>query len=111
MHKFLNILSGYFLEEKKYFQGLVNSFDGPVLICDFRGKILFINKTLKNDYNEKLILIEEMLSKSQLDKMSLGSDLKHAFSCDSFCLYNIYKLLNNTESFQEDLYIMVFQKL
>lgn len=96
-------------EQGKYFQELSNSFEDAALICDFTGKVLFANKTFVYLYGPKLIPIDELLDISDIKKMPLGTDTKLNCKDGKDRDFTIYKLMNRTRSYQEELFIITIK--
>lgn len=97
-------------EQGKYFQELSNSFEDSALVCDFTGKVLFANKTFIYLHGPKLIPINEFLDISDLRKMPLGTDTRAQFKDGRNCDYVVYKLMNRTSQYQEELFVILIKE-
>lgn len=97
------------VEQGRYFQELSNSFEDSALICDFTGKILFVNQTFTYLYGPKLIPIEELLDISDIRKMPLGTDTRLSCKDGKNRDFTVYKLLNQTSRYQEELFVITIK--
>lgn len=93
-----------------YFEQIADSFLEPAVICSATGDILFSSKVFKEEYEQKFHFIPQALNSLVIEQLPLGSDLvlKHN---EERLSYNIYKMMNKTESFEDtDLFILVFKE-
>jgi hypothetical protein len=97
-------------EQEKYFQQLSNSFEEAALICNAKGKLFFSNNAFKNAYGSKIITIEEFLDIADIEKMPLGTDI--TFNKDNGEKHGlvIYKMMNRTKNYQEELFIVIMKE-
>lgn len=98
------------IEQKRYFQELSNSFEDSAFICDFNGKILFVNQTFTYLHGPLAIPIQELLDVTDIKKIPLGSDEQFNFKDGKNCDFTIYKLLNKTSFYQKDLFIITIKE-
>lgn len=96
-------------EQRKYFQEISNSFDDPALICDNTGNVLFANQTFIYLFGPKLIPVNELLDISDIRKMPLGTDTKLNCRDGKRRDFTIYKLMNRTLAFNEELFVIIIK--
>lgn len=97
-------------KEGEYFQELSNSFQEPAIICDLTGRILFANQAFVYLYGPQLNPVSELLNISDIKKMPLGIDTKLNCKYGRDCNFTVYKLMNRTSHYQDDLFVITIKE-
>lgn len=95
-------------EQHLYFQNLADTFETPTFICSKDGDVLFVNKIFKTFYGADLNSIKELMNINELNNNILGKDLE-IYINGRQTSYIILKLMNRSELYQDDIFIVTFK--
>lgn len=108
---FLATLFSFFkknpIDDDSYFQEITNSFEEAALICNKEGLIIVMNDAFKDKYGGLEGTVHNLLEETEISDIAFGKEQIFSNKIN----VTVLKLMNRTEKFPDDLFIIIVKEI